>query len=71
MRSLIDILDLTTEEIDLLISTAMDIAENPAKYSERCKGKKLATLFFEPSTRTRLSFEAAMYELGGQVLGFS
>ncbi len=71
MRSVIDILDLTTEEIDLLISTAMDIAENPAKYSERCKGKKLATLFFEPSTRTRLSFEAAMYELGGQVLGFS
>ena len=71
MRSLIDILDLTTEEIDLLISTAEDIAANPAKYSERCKGKKLATLFFEPSTRTRLSFEAAMYELGGQVLGFS
>ncbi len=71
MRSLIDILDLTTEEIDLLISTAEDIAQNPAKYSERCKGKKLATLFFEPSTRTRLSFEAAMYELGGQVLGFS
>jgi len=71
MRSLIDILDLTTEEIDLLISTAEDIAENPGKYSERCRGKKLATLFFEPSTRTRLSFEAAMYELGGQVLGFS
>ena len=71
MRSLIDILDLTTEEIDLLIATAEDIAANPAKYSERCKGKKLATLFFEPSNRTRLSFEAAMYELGGQVLGFS
>ena len=71
MRSLIDILDLSTEEIALLIATAEDIAANPEKYSERCKGKKLATLFFEPSTRTRLSFEAAMYELGGQVLGFS
>ena len=71
MRSLIDILDFTTEEIDELISTATDIIENPSKYSEICKGKKLATLFFEPSTRTRLSFEAAMYELGGNVLGFS
>ena len=71
MRSLIDILELTTEEIDQLIATANDIIDNPAKYSEKCRGKKLATLFFEPSTRTRLSFEAAMYELGGNVLGFS
>lgn len=71
MRSLIDILELTTEEIDELIDVANDIIENPKKYSEKCKGKKLATLFFEPSTRTRLSFEAAMYELGGNVLGFS
>ena len=71
MRSLIDILDLSTEELDEMIATAMDIAANPAKYSEKCKGKKLATLFFEPSTRTRLSFEAAMYELGGNVIGFS
>ena len=71
MRSLIDILDLTTTEIEELIETAKDIIANPAKYSEKCRGKKLATLFFEPSTRTRLSFEAAMYELGGNVLGFS
>ncbi len=71
MRSLIDILDLTTEEIDSLIATAEDIIENPSKYAEKCKGKKLATLFFEPSTRTRLSFEAAMIELGGNVIGFS
>ncbi len=71
MKSLIDILDLKTEEIDLLIDTAKDIMKNPSAYSEKCKGKKLATLFFEPSTRTRLSFEAAMYELGGNVLGFS
>ena len=71
MKSLIDILDLTTEEIDELIDTANDIIDNPVKYSEKCRGKKLATLFFEPSTRTRLSFEAAMYELGGNVLGFS
>ena len=71
MRSLIDILELTTEEIDGLIDTANDIIANPSKYSEKCHGKKLATLFFEPSTRTRLSFEAAMYELGGNVLGFS
>ena len=71
MRSLIDILDLSTTEIDELIKTACDIIENPKKYSECCKGKKLATLFFEPSTRTRLSFEAAMYELGGNVIGFS
>lgn len=68
MRSLINILDLTPAEIDELIAIANDIIANPAKYSEICKGKKLATLFFEPSTRTRLSFEAAMYELGGNVL---
>ncbi len=71
MRSLIDIKDLSLEEIDELIETANDIIENPIKYSKKCAGKKLATLFFEPSTRTRLSFEAAMYELGGNVLGFS
>ena len=71
MRSLIDILELGTDELEQLIETANDIIENPAKYSEKCKGKKLATLFFEPSTRTRLSFEAAMYELGGNVIGFS
>lgn len=71
MRSLIDILDLSTEEIDALIDTALDIIDKPAKYAHKCEGKKLATLFFEPSTRTRLSFEAAMYELGGHVLGFS
>ena len=71
MRSLIDILELSTQEIDELVAVAEDIIANPVKYSEKCHGKKLATLFFEPSTRTRLSFEAAMYELGGNVLGFS
>ena len=71
MRSVIDILDLSTEEIDELIATACDIINDPDKYAEKCKRKKLATLFFEPSTRTRLSFEAAMYELGGNVIGFS
>lgn len=71
MRSLIDILDFSVEEIDELLKVANDIIDNPEKYSEVCKGKKLATLFFEPSTRTRLSFEAAMLELGGSVLGFS
>ena len=71
MRSLIDIMDLTTEEIDGLVVTAKDIMANPDKYADACKRKKIATLFFEPSTRTRLSFEAAMYELGGNVLGFS
>ncbi len=71
MRSLIDILSLSLDEIDELIEVAEDIIANPEKYREKCKYKKLATLFFEPSTRTRLSFEAAMYELGGQVLGFS
>lgn len=68
MRSLINILDLSVEELDALIATANDIIANPQKYAEVCHGKKLATLFFEPSTRTRLSFEAAMYELGGNVL---
>ena len=71
MRSLIDIVDFSVEEIQQLLETACDISENPGKYAEMCHGKKLATLFFEPSTRTRLSFEAAMYELGGEVLGFS
>ena len=71
MRSLIDISELTPTEIGELIATADDIIADPAKYSEKCRGKKLATLFFEPSTRTRLSFEAAMLELGGSVLGFS
>jgi len=71
MRSLIDIKELTVQEIEELITVAEDIIANPKKYSEVCHGKKLATLFFEPSTRTRLSFEAAMYELGGNVLGFS
>lgn len=71
MRSLIDIKELSLEELDELTETALDIIANPSKYSEKCRGKKLATLFFEPSTRTRLSFEAAMYELGGNVLGFS
>ena len=71
MRHLIDILDLSVGEIEELIDKANDIIENPEKYSEKCKNKKLATLFFEPSTRTRLSFEAAMLELGGSVLGFS
>ena len=71
MRSLINILDLSVDEINELVATAEDIIENPAKYAEVCHGKKLATLFFEPSTRTRLSFEAAMIELGGSVIGFS
>ena len=71
MRSLIDISELTTGEIEELIGVANDIIAAPEKYSEKCRGKKLATLFFEPSTRTRLSFEAAMLELGGSVLGFS
>ena len=71
MRSLIDILDLSVRELDELIAVALDIASHPEKYWDSCKHKKLATLFFEPSTRTRLSFEAAMLELGGTVLGFS
>lgn len=71
MKSVIDILDLSTGELDELIATAMDIIAHPAAYSEKCRGKKLATLFFEPSTRTRMSFEAAMYELGGNVLSMT
>ena len=71
MRSLIDILDFSVDELQELIDTANDIIAHPEAYSERCHGKKLATLFFEPSTRTRLSFEAAMYELGGNVIGFA
>ena len=71
MKHLIDIKDLTVEEIDELIKVAKDIINNKEKYSHKCDGKTLATLFFEPSTRTRLSFEAAMLELGGNVLGFS
>lgn len=71
MRSLIDILDLSTAEIEELLATAQDIIANPSAYAHKCEGKKLATLFFEPSTRTRLSFEAAMMELGGNVIGFS
>ena len=71
MRSLIDIVDFSVEELDELLKTACDISEHPEKYWDSCKHKKLATLFFEPSTRTRLSFEAAMLELGGTVLGFS
>ena len=71
MRHLIDILDFSVEELQELINTAGDIIAHPEFYSDRCRGKKLATLFFEPSTRTRLSFESAMYELGGNVIGFS
>lgn len=71
MRSLIDIIDFSVEELNDLLHTACDISEHPEKYWDACKHKKLATLFFEPSTRTRLSFEAAMLELGGTVLGFS
>lgn len=71
MKHLIDIMELTVEEIDEMIAVAKDIIGNPDKYAEKCRRKKLATLFFEPSTRTRLSFEAAMYELGGNVIGFS
>ena len=71
MRSLIDILDLSTQELDELIATARDIIAHPEAYQDKCAHKKLATLFFEPSTRTRLSFEAAMLELGGSVIGFS
>lgn len=71
MRHLINITDLSVDEIDMLLNTAEDIIKNPGGYAKKCEGKKLATLFFEPSTRTRLSFEAAMYELGGNVIGFS
>ena len=68
MRSIIDILDLSVQELDELVAKAQDIMANPQKYAHKCEGKKLATMFYEPSTRTRLSFEAAMYELGGNVL---
>lgn len=71
MRNLIDIVDFSVEELKELMDTACDIHKHPRKYANKCKGKKLATLFFEPSTRTRLSFEAAMLELGGNVIGFS
>ena len=71
MRHLIDIMDMSVGEIDELVAIAEDIIDNPEKYAESCKHKKLATLFFEPSTRTRLSFESAMYELGGNVLSVS
>ena len=71
MRHLLDTTDLSVQEIDDMIKLALDIIDNKEKYAHVCEGKKLATLFFEPSTRTRLSFEAAMYELGGNVLGFS
>lgn len=71
MRSLIDTLDLSVEEIDEIIDTAIDIIKNPSFYSEVCRGKTLATLFFEPSTRTRMSFEAAMYGLGGNVISMT
>lgn len=71
VRNILDVVDLSVEEINDLIKLACDIINDPKAYSEKCRGKKLATLFFEPSTRTRLSFEAAMYELGGNVLGFS
>ena len=71
MRHLIDILDLSTQEIKEILDQADEIIAHPEEYRERCKYKKVATLFFEPSTRTRLSFEAAMLELGGSVLGFS
>ena len=71
MRHLIGIEDLSVAEIEELVATAEDIIDNPTKYAEVCRGKKLASLFYEPSTRTRLSFEAAMIELGGSVIGFS
>ena len=71
MRSVIDVLDLSTKELEELISVANDIISDPEKYQDVCNHKKLATLFFEPSTRTRMSFEAAMYELGGQVISMS
>ena len=71
MRHLLDPTDLSTEEVEMIINRALDIIDNREKYAESCKGKKMATLFYEPSTRTRLSFTAAMMELGGDVLGFS
>ncbi len=71
MRNLLEISDLSLKELDSLLHTADKIIENPQEFAHKCEGKKLATLFYEPSTRTRLSFEAAMYELGGHVIGFS
>ena len=71
MRSIIDVMDLSVEELDELITCAEDIIEDPDNYAEVCRRKKLGTLFFEPSTRTRMSFEAAMYELGGHVISMS
>ena len=71
MKSIIDIVDFSVEEVNELLEVASDISKHPKKYAKKCQGKKLATLFFEPSTRTRLSFEAAMMELGGNVIGFS
>ena len=71
MKHLLSPLDLSVEELDKLLDVAGDIAADPSKYAHACSGKKLATLFYEPSTRTRLSFEAAMLNLGGSVLGFS
>ena len=71
MRHLMSPLDFSVEELDQLMDLAADIEKNPAKYAHACEGKKLATLFYEPSTRTRLSHEAAMLNLGGSVLGFS
>ena len=71
MKHLLSPLDFSVEELDQLMDVALDISKNPEKYAQACKGKKIATLFYEPSTRTRLSFEAAMLNLGGNVLGFS
>ena len=71
MKHLLSPLDFSVAELDELLALASDIAANPAKYNHHCDGKKRATLFYEPSTRTRLSFEAAMLNLGGSVLGFS
>ena len=71
MRHIMSPLDFSVEELDQLLNLANDIEANPKKYAHACEGKKLATLFYEPSTRTRLSFEAAMMNLGGNVLGFS
>ena len=71
MRHLMSPLDLSVEELDKLLNLADDIGKNPKKYAHTCDDKRLATLFYEPSTRTRLSFEAAMMNLGGKVLGFS
>ena len=71
MRNLMNITDLSLDEIDELIATAEDIIANPEKYQDACNHKVLAALFFEPSTRTRLSFESAMHRLGGSVVGFS